>query len=298
VSAAADAADGQEPVSTPASVSASALVSASVSAPTPAPAAAGLAASMIADPGTPEAAWQAWPGLGSWPELDLDDAAEVPAVLVVAPHPDDEVLGVGGLMTLLRGFGVPVSVLAVTDGDGSHPSSPTVTPERLVELRAAERHAALGELGLDGVTVHRLGIPDGAAAAHEARIADETARRLVAGAWCLATYAQDGHRDHEAVGRAAAAASASTGASLLEFPVWTWHWASPGDERVPWGRARRVSLPPAVAAAKRRAASRFVSQITPLSSAPGDAAPVPPHVLERLLRDTETVFWPDPHGLR
>ncbi|MBL7495300.1 PIG-L family deacetylase [Frankia sp. CNm7] len=248
---------------------------------------------MIARSGTPEAAWQAWPDLGAWPELDPPVAADVPAALVVAPHPDDEVLGVGGLMALLRRAGVPVTVLAVTDGDASHPGSRTVTPERLVGLRAEERRAALAELGLADVAVHRLGVPDGVAAAHERLVADEITRRLDDGMWCLATYAEDGHPDHEATGRAAAAAAARTGATLLEFPVWTWHWAVPGDARVPWHRARRVPLPAELAAAKRRAASRFVTQIMPLSPAPEDVAPVPPPVLARLLRASETIFWPD-----
>jgi hypothetical protein len=54
-----------------------------------------------------------------------------------------------------------------------------------------------------------------------------------------------------------------------------------------------VPLPAGLAASKRRAAGRFVTQLAPLSPAPADAAVLPPHVLERLLRDTETVFWPD-----
>jgi hypothetical protein len=59
--------------------------------------------------GTSEEQWQAWPELGAWPELDLGEAS-VP--VVVAPHPDDEVLGVGGTMAILGS----VKVVAVTNG--------------------------------------------------------------------------------------------------------------------------------------------------------------------------------------
>ena len=39
-----------------------------------------------------------------------------PRVLVFAPHPDDEVFGCGGLLTLLAASGASISVHVVTDG--------------------------------------------------------------------------------------------------------------------------------------------------------------------------------------
>ena len=38
-------------------------------------------------------------------------------------------------------------------------------------------------------------------------------------------------------------------------------------------------------------AAEYRTQVQPLSDDPADAAILPPEVLERLLRDTETVFW-------
>lgn len=57
-----------------------------------------------------------WP---SEPELTpYAAAAALPArhLLVLAPHPDDEVLGCGGLMAALLQQGVPVSVVIASDG--------------------------------------------------------------------------------------------------------------------------------------------------------------------------------------
>ncbi|MDQ6896829.1 MAG: hypothetical protein M3171_09545, partial [Actinomycetota bacterium] len=42
----------------------------------------------------------------------------------------------------------------------------------------------------------------------------------------------------------AARACAHTGARLVEYPVWMWHWAAPLDPAVSWQRVRRHRLPP------------------------------------------------------
>ncbi|SNY66673.1 PIG-L deacetylase family protein [Paractinoplanes atraurantiacus] len=236
----------------------------------------------IAGEGTAEATWQSWPAMTAWPVLGLEAGPRPP--VVVAPHPDDEILGVAGLMATLG----DVSLVAVTDGEASHPGSSVYTPERLAGIRRDETAEAMDRLGLGASPVVRLGQPDGGI--DEAALADALAGLLGEGQWCLATWRGDGHPDHEAVGRAAAEACARTGARLLEYPIWTWHWASPGDSRVPWERARRVPLSPEVLAAKQAAIEAFPSQIHPLGPDPADAAILPPHVLARFARPFEVVL--------
>jgi LmbE family N-acetylglucosaminyl deacetylase len=235
----------------------------------------------IAGRGTPEEVWHQWPEPHRWPVLELD-AAEPP--LVVAPHPDDEILGVAGLMALIGA----ADVVAVTDGEASHPQSTVYSREKLAARRREETDAALTQLGLEPVLVHRLGQPDGGI--DEAALTAALRPLLWPGRWCCATWRHDGHPDHEAVGRAAAAACAQTGARLLEYPVWMWHWARPGDERVPWARARRVDLAHAVHLKKKAAIEEFRSQTEPLGPAPADAPILPPWVLARFLRPFETVL--------
>lgn len=105
-------------------------------------------ARLIEGLGTPESRWQAWAGLAT---LDAFDLHPLPArAVVVAPHPDDEVLGAVGIMALLAAAGVSVRVVAVSDGEASHPHSPTITPAQLAGIRRAEQHLALARLGLTG----------------------------------------------------------------------------------------------------------------------------------------------------
>ncbi|MBB2947187.1 LmbE family N-acetylglucosaminyl deacetylase [Actinoplanes lutulentus] len=235
----------------------------------------------IVDEGTPEQRWRAWPAMSAWPPLALDPA-EPP--LVVAPHPDDEILGVAGLMAMLG----RADLVAVTDGEASHPHSTVHSPAELAEIRRAETTEALSRLGLRDTTVHRLGQPDGGI--DENIVTKELTALLTPGRWCLATWREDGHPDHEAVGRAAAAACAATGARLLEYPIWTWHWAAPGDPAVPWDRARRIELTAAARFAKAAAIAAFPSQIAALGPAEADAAILPPHILARFTRPFEVVF--------
>ena len=248
--------------------------------------------------GTPEQLWQDWRPLQSWPRLRM---GKPPATVVaVAPHPDDEVLGIGGLLSLLARAGSHIHIIAVTDGEASHPGSPTLSPKALAARRVEESATAREALGLTGATVERLGLPDGDVRRVEARDAVVTAAVVHAlartahrgPAWCLAPFPKDGHPDHDTVGQAAVAGASGT-ARVITYPVWMWHWATPADPRVPWSAARRVVLPAAVRAAKEQAVQAFQTQIAPLSDDPADATILPPHILARLTRGTEIVFAQD-----
>jgi LmbE family N-acetylglucosaminyl deacetylase len=89
------------------------------------------------------------------------------AVLVFAPHSDDETLGVGGVIAETVAAGGRVKVVLVTSGDG-FPAATEEKPgrparERFIELgylRQEETVAALGLLGLARKDVIFLGYPD------------------------------------------------------------------------------------------------------------------------------------------
>ncbi|WP_411080254.1 PIG-L deacetylase family protein [Streptomyces sp. cmx-18-6] len=244
-------------------------------------------ADAIQAPGTDEALWRVWRGWDRLPEYRLPEAGRV---VVVSAHPDDEVLGAGGTIARLVAAGLTVTVVSVTDGEGSHPGSAVLTPGQLAELRARELEEALAELGMAEAEIVRLRLPDTGVGDHEEKLARELAALLPGAALCLAPWTQDVHSDHEAAGRAASAASRAAGVPCALYPVWMWHWAEPGDSRVPWDRAARIVLPAAAQALKRAALSRFVTQIQPLGSAPEDTAVLPPEELTHHLRGWEVVF--------
>lgn len=236
--------------------------------------------------GTPAPLWRAALERGPLPALDL---AGCRRLIVVAPHPHDETLGLGAMIAQLTASGVEVRVVSVSDGGATQPGATLSGRIRLSTTRRYELRRATGVLGAPPPM--RLGLPDGELAKHGDRLTAALADILQSagpGAWCAATWRGDGHPDYEAVGRAAAAACERTGAALLEYPVWMWHWASPADPAVPWVRARSVPAPGWAVNLKRQAAQCYRSQLRP---GRGETPPVlPPFVLQRLLTVGEVVF--------
>ena len=248
---------------------------------------------MIRGQGTPERAWRAWDGLKALAPLSIEQMAPRGSrVIVVAPHPDDEVLGCGGALALLARGAHEVVVVGLTDGEGSHPGSLAWTPTLLARRRRRERADGLARLGLPA-PAHSLGLPDGGLARHEDALAVRLRDLLHPRDVVLATWRLDGHPDHEAAGRAAAVAAAQRGCALWEVPVWMWHWAAPADPRVPWQRLRRLALDAEARDRKSRAIAAHGSQLveTPAERRPPVLAD---WALARLLRPFEVFIAPEP----
>ncbi|KDE97721.1 LmbE family protein [Mycolicibacterium aromaticivorans JS19b1 = JCM 16368] len=242
-----------------------------------------FAAVPISGGGTPAEEWLRGQ---AFPSLSLD---QCPSLVVLAPHPDDETLGFGAAACGVAARGIDVHTVIASDGGAAWPGLSVSERARLEESRRSESRTAAAVLGLPMPDF--LGLPDGKLAENESRLADVLTDILAArpaGTWCAATWRGDGHPDHEAVGRAAAVAASRTGAVLLEYPIWMWHWAHPGDEAVPWQRAVRIVTNPSAAQRKREAVASFRSQLE--SDATGREPILPPYVLERLDRVGEVVF--------
>jgi LmbE family N-acetylglucosaminyl deacetylase len=240
--------------------------------------------------GTSEADWLRWLDRRRLPEIA--PGTLVPPgcrAVVVAPHPDDEVLSVGGLFGRLAGLGRELLVVAATDGTGSHEGSPLWPPERLAHERPLETARALSRLGLTACEVRRLGLPDGGLMRSRGVLAERIAALLRPGDVVFTTWRFDGHPDHEASGQACAAVAACMGVHLVEVPVWAWHWAPAGDTRLPWSRARRVTLDADTMRRKADAVDAFQSQLLPDAST-GVGPILRATTVERAHRPFEVVF--------
>lgn len=125
-------------------------------------------------------------------------------VLALAAHPDDEVLGAGGMLAFHARRGDAVTVVHATDGAKGDPGA------RSDDIRAARRRegeAALAALGL--AAPRRWDLPDGELPEHR----DELVRRLRAlfaelrPQTLYSFWFGEAHRDHRALADAVAAAA-------------------------------------------------------------------------------------------
>jgi LmbE family N-acetylglucosaminyl deacetylase len=214
-------------------------------------------------PSTPEARWQQRPCALKPPDLPLNEWLRPGNRLVaVAPHPDDEVLGMGGMLSMHAAQGGRCAIVAVTDGEASHADVAGVDPTGLAKRRRHESAEGLCHLRLQQAACFRLGLPDGQVAANEPRLVERLAALLRPDDTVLCTWRHDGHPDHDASARAAATACRRVGSRLFEVPIWMWHWAEPGDRRVPWERLRGVPLRCRTVHDKQLALSAHASQLS------------------------------------
>ncbi len=183
-------------------------------------------------------------------------------VWVVAPHPDDESLGCGGLLAALSDLGVPTWALLLSDGAASHPGSPGWAGSRLVRRRLFEWHAALDLLGLPPERRVALGLPDGRLPlpgqpnGQRAVSAIRAALARAAPATVLLPWRRDPHPDHRAAHALMEQALGSwPSARRLEYAVWLPE-RGVADDRPRPGEALGWEVPLAGAAGRKEAAIR------------------------------------------
>lgn len=212
-------------------------------------------------------------------------------VVVIAPHPGDEVVSCGGLLQLLAGLGHPLQLISITDGSASHPGSNLWSARRLSVFRPQESVEALRRLGLPMHSLKwiRGGFTDNALADQEQQMTQFIARYLRPGDVVFSIWREDGHVDHGAVGRAAARAAGMVDAHLREIALGAWHWPAREQGLIPWQRARKIRLDSWTVARKSHATHAYASQLDG-EPAIGIAPMLSRPMLERLRLPYEIVF--------
>ncbi|MES1956114.1 PIG-L deacetylase family protein [Salinisphaera hydrothermalis] len=125
--------------------------------------------------------------------------------VVIAPHPDDEVIGAFGLIRRLREHGVRVQVIVATDGAASHRHSARFPPKRLAAARRAESRAGMARAGVAAHDVHFLARADGSLGDYDSAACRGLARDMARGPapdLLVLPSPADDHPDHRTVARA------------------------------------------------------------------------------------------------
>jgi LmbE family N-acetylglucosaminyl deacetylase len=241
------------------------------------------------DAGTAEVVWQ--PFLDAAPTVHFGDLPHVQRALVVAPHPDDESLGAGGVIASWSAAKVEVDVVVCSDGESARPGASAAARRHLAQRRADEVGAAVDALSARApVQLQRWGLPDGRLERCGVELRERLAPLVAAADVVVAPWPGDGHPDHEAVGLAArgAVAVSNTPAPLLEYPIWAWHWATP--ELLAGDTVIGVPLSPSAQRAKAAAIACHESQH-------GGDDPILPPAVQAHFRRSEEFFVVDDRTL-
>jgi LmbE family N-acetylglucosaminyl deacetylase len=178
--------------------------------------------------------------------------------LVLAPHPDDETLGAGALITHSAAKGRLGAIVFLTDGTGSHPQG---TP-RVAATRRKEARNALGRLGAKAIPTICMGWRDAHPYPIDSRVFTRDAGRLAALLrWhridaIAVSDKSEAHCDHLATYRLAEAAlrKARRPVALFAYHVWS---EAPR-------RARRIATPAMPTGQRRHALLAHRSQLSPV----------------------------------
>lgn len=193
---------------------------------------------------TGAAEWAADPRWGDVPPFDVGAVSEL---IVFSAHPDDETIGVGGLLAHAAEHGVPVRIIVATaSGDDRRPD---------------ELADALSRLGLAS-HVEAWDLPDGALKHHATALRDRIDRALADAddrVLVLAPWPADRHGDHRTLGREVGSSAALAAREVLFYPIWLWQWGEPDD--APWSRMLAVPLTDEARRRKNDALDAFPSQL-------------------------------------
>lgn len=131
-------------------------------------------------------------------------------VLVIAPHPDDEVLGCGGTIAKLAAGGHDIRIAYLTSGESGSDSIPEA---QLGPMREDEARAAISALGADPANLVFLHIADGMISPHDHVQVAAIIRllRQIRPALLYLPHAADGSFDHQAAHQLVVRAAAMAG---------------------------------------------------------------------------------------
>lgn len=145
--------------------------------------------------------------------------------VIIAPHPDDEVIGCAGLIQTLVERGTPPHVIILTGGEGSHRGCCDTAATAIVETRHQLTLKAAATLGLPESHIHCFHYPDGGVAIEH----PETERLQallseLAPQSLFVPHRGEGWSDHLQAAEITKHLLKGKDVSIYEYCVWMWYY--------------------------------------------------------------------------
>lgn len=215
----------------------------------------------------------------------LEEVDPVGKVLFLAPHPDDEAIGCGGLIARLCAAGRPPYV-AILTGGGMSIADEVVRSEMIVDQRRQLTLRSAECLGVPEDHILFLDFEDGHIADRPEGEVNRLARLIqeLAPDHVFVPHRGEGWSDHLAT-RRLGKDLAPAEATVWEYTVWMWYY---NYWKLDWLMGARATLTAEELAAKRRAVAAYVEPLAPTGRPwSGD---LPRGFLRANLKDMELYF--------
>ncbi|NTV20909.1 MAG: hypothetical protein HGA57_05935 [Chlorobium limicola] len=170
-------------------------------------------------------------------------------VIIVAPHPDDEILGLGGFILQQLKKGGKVSVLYLTDGEASLAD---IDDDAVRAMRIRLSNEVLGRLGISDDRIFRFHLADGSIPRKNTEGFDDAAAEiqqifssLMPDAVFVTHPQETWPYDHIAAFELADAAIHKTAFSCDFYGYWVWLWYSMPFKsciRINWNAVTAVAI--------------------------------------------------------
>lgn len=181
-------------------------------------------------------------------------------VVILAPHPDDEVFGCGGLIARLIAECHAPHVIVLTGGGGSHRGCCATSASDIISARRELTHKAMLALGLSESNIHELDFTDGhiseGNAAEKKKL--ESLISEINPDVILVPHHGEGWPDHLAARQLGI--DLAGGAEIYEYCVWMWYYR---QKNLDWKNAYVLKMTEAEHKKKLEAIETYHSALAP-----------------------------------
>ena len=182
-------------------------------------------------------------------------------ILIVAPHPDDEIIGCGGLIAHLVKENKAPHVVIMTGGEGSHHGCCDTSSGDIVAARRRLTRNAAAIVGLPIENIHELNYPDGGISMNNTEtdrlktLIDELQPDTI-----LVPHWGEGWSDHIQTAEIVKQIAPHS-AKRWMFCVWVWYYNVWRD--LDWKNAAQLCMTPAEHRIKLDAMDAYIRPLAP-----------------------------------
>ena len=206
-------------------------------------------------------------------------------MLIIAPHPDDEVMGMGGVICRLTQLGYPPHIIILSKGELSHQGCCDTPNEVIKTTRCQLAISVMKSLGLPSDHLHILNFPDGKISAGDPEMQHlKTIIQTVSPQMVFIPHYGERWPDHI---HAAEIVNTllSPQVEIYEYCVWLWYY---NVWRLNWKNARVLRMSLQEHQKKKQAVNDYVTPKAPCGK-PWSGV-LPKLLVDACTNDTELFF--------